>query len=94
MKKFIVERLLPGAGNLSRTELKSIAKKSCEVIAQLDASYHWIETYVTDNKLYCVHIAPDHETVLEHSRQAGFPADSVTEIRFIMDPTTSAIKVP
>ena len=93
MKKYIIERQLPGAGKLSLSELKSIARRSCEALDELEAPYHWIETYVTDNKLYCVHIAPDRETVLEHARRGGFPIDSIAEIRYIMDPTTSAIKV-
>jgi hypothetical protein len=93
MKKYIIERMLPGAGRLSAAELKHIAQKSCEVIDQLEAPYHWIETYVTDNKLYCIHIAPDRETVLEHARQGGFPTDSIAEVRYVMDPTTSAIKL-
>lgn len=92
MKKYIIERQLPGAGKLTASELKAIAKKSSEVIDELEAPYHWIETYVTDNKLYCVHIAPDRETVLEHARQGGFPVDSIAEVRFTMDPTTSTLK--
>ncbi|MBL0740941.1 DUF4242 domain-containing protein [Chryseolinea lacunae] len=90
MKKFIIERDLPGAGKLTPAELKAIARKSCEVVDNLDVSYHWIQTFVTDNKLYCVHIAPDRESVLEHARRGGFPADNVTEVRSIMDPTTAA----
>jgi hypothetical protein len=90
MKKFIIERKLPGAGKLTPSELKAIALKSTDVINALDAPYHWIETYVTDNKLYCIHIAPDLETVMEHSLQGGFPADYVAEVRGMIDPTTSA----
>jgi len=90
MKKFIIERELPGAGKLTPAELKAIATKSCEVVDNLSAPYHWIQTFVTDNKLYCVHIAPDRETVEEHARQGGFPANSIVEVRNIMDPTTSA----
>ncbi|HEY5747904.1 MAG TPA: DUF4242 domain-containing protein [Chryseolinea sp.] len=89
MKKFIIERELPGAGKLTASELQAIATKSCEVVDNLEAQYHWIQTFVTDNKLYCVHIAPDRETVLEHARQGGFPANEVSEVRSIMDPTTS-----
>lgn len=89
MKKFIIERELPGAGQLSAADLKAIAVKSCDVVNNLEEPYHWIQTFVTDNKLYCVHIAPDRETVLEHARQGGFPADNVAEVRSIMDPTTS-----
>ena len=93
MKKFIIERNLPGAGNLTKSELKAIATKSCEVVNNLEAPYHWIETFVTDNKLYCVHIAPDKETVAEHAKQGGFPVDSIVEVKFIMDPTTTMLKV-
>ncbi len=89
MKKFIIERELPGAGKLSAAELKSIASKSCEVVNGLEAPYHWVETFVTDNKLYCIHIAPDRETVLEHARQGGFPVNNISEVRSMMDPTTS-----
>lgn len=93
MKKFIIERDLPNAGNLTAAELKSIAAKSCEVVNTLDEPYHWIQTYVTDNKLYCVHIAPDRETVIEHAKQGGFPVTKIEEVRSIMDPTTSMAKV-
>lgn len=92
MKKYIIERQLPGAGRLTMAELKAIAKTSNEVIDELEAPYHWIETYVTDNKLYCVHIAPDRETVLAHARKGGFPVDSISEVRYVMDPTTSVLK--
>jgi len=88
MKKFIIERDLPGAGKLTAAELKAIALKSCHVMDHLEAPYHWVQTFVTDNKLYCVHIAPDCETILEHARQGGFPANSIAEVRSIMDPTT------
>jgi len=89
MKKFIVERVLPGAGKLTADELKAIAQKSCEVLNSMDEPYHWIQTFVTDNKLYCVHIAPDQETVREHARRGGFPIDNIAEVSSIMDPTTS-----
>jgi hypothetical protein len=89
MKKFIIVRELPGAGKLTPAELKVISQKSCEVINNLEAPYHWIQTFVTDNKLYCVHIAPDKETVLAHALQSGFPVDDIAEVKSIMDPTTS-----
>jgi len=92
MKKFIIERQLPGAGKLTAAELQAIAAKSCSVIDGLDASYHWVQTYVTDNKLYCVHIAPDCETVLEHARRGGFPVDNIAEVMSMMDATTSVLK--
>ena len=89
MKKFIIERDLPGAGNLTPAQLKAIAIKSCEVVNNLEQPYHWIQTFVTDDKLYCVHIAPDSETIREHARQGGFPATHVVEVKGIIDPTTS-----
>jgi hypothetical protein len=89
MKKFIVERVLPGAGKLTPEELKAIAQKSCEVLNGMDQPYHWVQTFVTDNKLYCVHIAPDRETVLEHARRGGFPVDNIAEVSSMMDATTS-----
>lgn len=89
MKKFIIERDLPGAGKLTPEELKAIAQKSCSVMNSMEQPYHWIETFVTDNKLYCIHIAPDAATVFEHSQQGGFPIDNIMEVRSIMDPTTS-----
>lgn len=92
MKKFIIERELPGAGKLTPAELQAIAAKSNSVMDGLDASYHWIQTYVTDHKLYCVHIAPDRETVLEHARRGGFPVDNIAEVMTTIDPTTSALK--
>ncbi len=89
MKKFIIEREVPGAGKLSQAELKAIAQTSCDVVEGLEKQYHWVETFVTDNKLYCVHIAPDEETVREHAKRGGFPANKVSEVRSMMDPTTS-----
>ena len=89
MKKFIVERILPGAGKLTPAELKAIAQKSCEVLNSMDEPYHWVQTFVTDNKLYCVHIAPDKEAVLEHARRGGFPVDNIAEVSSVMDATTS-----
>jgi hypothetical protein len=93
MKKFIIERELPGAGKLTSAELKAIALKSCEGIENLKAQYHWISTFVTDNKMYCVHIAPDADTVLQHSLDCGFPANSIAEVKNIIDPTTSTIEL-
>ena len=93
MKKFIIERALPGVGKLKASELKAFAVKTSSVADNLDAPYHWIQTFVTDNKLYCIHIAPDRETVIEHAKQGGFPVDYIAEIRSIIDPTTSVIPV-
>ena len=89
MKKFIIERELPGAGKLSQEELKEIARTSCEVVNNLGKPYHWIESFVTENKIYCVHIAEDEDTIFEHARKGGFPASSVQEVKSTIDPTTS-----
>jgi hypothetical protein len=93
MKKFIVELSLPGTGKLRSAELKAFAAKSQLVINSMAVPHHWIQTYVTDKKLYCIHIAPDSETVMEYGRQAGFPIDKIAEVMSIMDPTTSAMVV-
>jgi hypothetical protein len=90
MKRFIIERILPGVGKLTPVDLKAISIKSNEVIHDMEASYHWIQTYVTDNKIYCFHIAPDAETVMQHAQQSGFPADIIAEVKCIIDPSTSA----
>jgi hypothetical protein len=83
MKKFIVE--LTGAGKLSPAELKDFAVKTTNIADNLEVPYHWIQTFITDNKLFCVHIAPDRETVLEHASQGAFPTDNIAEIRSIVD---------
>jgi Protein of unknown function (DUF4242) len=93
MKKYLIERELPGAGKLTPAQLKSLARKSCEALESLDAPYHWVQSFVTDNKIYCIHIAPDKETVLEHARIGGFPANSIVEVRTSIDPTTSLTRV-
>lgn len=89
MKKFIIERELPGAGKLSQEELKAIAQTSCNVVQNLGKPYHWIESFVTENKIYCVHIAEDEDTIFEHAQKGGFPANSVQEVKATIDPTTS-----
>jgi Protein of unknown function (DUF4242) len=93
MKRFIIERDLPGAAKLSGEELQTIAQKSCEVITHLDKQYVWEHSYVADNKLYCVHMAPDQETVIEHSRRGGFPITSVHEVKTIIGPATTTPKL-
>ena len=89
MKKFVIERDLPGAGRLSAEELRAISQKSCQVVDSLGVPYHWIQSFVTDNKIYCIHIAPDEETVRRHAAEGGFPANSVSEVRAVIDPVTS-----
>lgn len=89
MKKFIIERNLPGAGNLTPEELKEIAKTSCNTIHKIGSSYQWVQSFVTDDKIYCVHIAESEEAVREHACMGNFPVNSVNEVRAIIDPLTS-----
>ena len=89
MPKYVIERDLPGAGKLSAAELTAIAQKSCTVLNGLGPPIQWLHSYVTDDKIYCVYIAPNAELVREHARQGGFPANRVSEVKAIIDPTTS-----
>jgi len=87
MPKFVIERELPGVGKLSDDEIRGISAKSNEVLAGLP-SVQWQESYVTDDRMYCVYMAPDAESILEHARRGGFPANRVSEVRRTIDPTT------
>jgi len=89
MPKYVIERFIPGAGKLSPDELKAISVRSCEVLNQLGPRITWIQSYVTDNKLYCVYIAPNEEMVREHARLGGFPANHISSVKTLIDPTTS-----
>ncbi len=89
MPKFVIEREIPGAGKLSPQELQAVSQKSCSVLRELGPQIQWLHSYVTDNKIYCVYIAPDEQTVREHASRGGFPANSVSQVRTIIDPTTS-----
>ena len=89
MKKFVIERTLPGAGSLSSQELAGISRKSCAVLHDLGPKVQWQESYVTADKIYCVYLADSEETVREHARLGGFPADSVSEVKRMIDPTTA-----
>ncbi len=89
MPKFLIERNIPGAGNLSEEDLRAISQKSCGVLQNMGPQIQWVQSYVTGDKITCVYIAPNAETVREHARQGGFPADSVQEVRTIIDPTTA-----
>ena len=89
MPKYVIEREIPGAGNLSAEELNGISQKSCGVLSNLGPQIQWVHSYVTDDKIYCVYIAPNEEMVREHASQGGFPANSVAEVRSIIDPTTA-----
>ncbi len=89
MPKYIIEREIPGAGEMTPTELRGISVKSCSVVCDLGPSIQWVESYVTDDKIYCVYIAPNEAMVREHARQGGFPANRVSAVRTMIDPTTA-----
>lgn len=89
MPKFVIERELPGAGNLSPAELQGISKKSCGVLAELGPSVQWVESFVTQDKIYCVYIAPDENMVREHAKRGGFPANRISKVKTMIDPTTA-----
>ena len=89
MPKFVIERTIPGAGDLTADQLAAISATSCGVLKQLGPQIQWLESFVTDDKIYCIYIAPDEATVREHARLGQFPADSVKPVRAIIDPTTA-----
>ena len=89
MPRFVIEREIPGAGQLSPTELHAISQKSCGVLRELGPQVQWVQSYVTGDKIYCVYIAPDEATVREHATRGGFPANVVSKVSTIIDPTTS-----
>ncbi|CAN5915067.1 hypothetical protein BH24BAC1_BH24BAC1_35630 [soil metagenome] len=91
MPKYIIERNVPGAGNLSKDDLQAISQKSCGVLHDMGPSIQWVNSFVTGDKVYCVYIAPNEEAVREHARSGGFPADSVAEVKAIIDPTTAEV---
>ncbi|HEY8651437.1 MAG TPA: DUF4242 domain-containing protein [Chthoniobacterales bacterium] len=87
--KYVIEREIPGAGKLSAEELKAISQKSCGVLQKLGPQIQWVHSYVTDDKVYCVYNAPNEEIVREHATQGGFPAERISQVRSIIDPTTA-----
>jgi len=89
MPKFVIERDLPGAGSLKPRELNAISQKSCGVLKNMGPQIQWVHSYVTQYKIYCIYIAPDEKTVREHASQGGFPANRVSEIKTMIDPTTA-----
>jgi hypothetical protein len=89
MPKYVIEREVPGASHMTPEELQNIAVTSNRVLAEMDVAYHWLQTFVTGDKLYCVHIAPDEATVREHAQRGGFPVTRIEEVRAIIDPTTA-----
>jgi hypothetical protein len=89
MPKFVIEREIPGAGKLSASDLTAISQKSCGVLKEMGPQIQWVQSFVTDNKVYCVYIAPDEAAVRQHAEQGGFPANSVARVRAVIDPTTA-----
>jgi hypothetical protein len=89
MPKYVIEREIPGAGNLSAAELQSISQTSCGVLSNLGPQIQWVESFVTGDKVYCIYIAPDEEMIREHARLGGFPANKISEVRAMIDPTTA-----
>lgn len=89
MPKYIIEREIPGAGKLTAADLQGISQKSCGVLKNLGPAIQWVESFVTDDKVYCVYIAPSKDLIEEHARQGGFPANRISEVRGMIDPTTA-----
>ena len=89
MPKYVIEREIKGAGELTQAELRHISEHSCKVLDQLGRNVQWVTSYVTDNKLYCIYIAPDAEAIREHAQRGGFPANRISEVRNTIDPTTA-----
>jgi hypothetical protein len=91
MPKYVIERELPGAGKLTPQELKGISQQSCQVLRNLGPEIQWVQSFVIDDKIYCVYVAPNAEMIHEHAQRGGFPADRITEVRSVIDPTTGEL---
>ncbi len=91
MPKYVIEREIPGAGNLSPQELQAISQKSCGVLNEMGPRIQWVESYVTDDKVYCVYVAPDEQAVREHAERGGFPANRISQVHGRIDPTTAEV---
>jgi len=89
MPKYVIEREITGAGKLSKEEFQGISQKSCGVLLEMGPQIQWVESFVTDDKIYCVYIAPNEEAVREHAQKGGFPADRISEVKAMIDPTTA-----
>jgi len=89
MPKFVIEREIPGAGQLSPEQLQAVSQTSCGVLRQMGPEIQWLHSYVTDDKIYCIYIAPDEDTVRQHAQKGGFPANRVAQVRSTIDPTTA-----
>lgn len=89
MPKFVIERNIDGIGGSTPADFQAISQKSCSVLQELGPDIQWVQSYVTDNKIYCVYNAPNEELIREHARRGGFPANSVAQVRTVIDPTTA-----
>jgi hypothetical protein len=89
MPKFVIEREIAGVGKLPKQELQAISQKSCSVLQSRGPKIQWVQSYVTDDKVYCIYVAPDEETVRMHAQKGGFPANSIARLRSVIDPTTA-----
>lgn len=89
LSKYVIEREVPNAGNLSPTELQEISKKSCDVLRNLGPEIQWVQSYVTQDKIYCVYIAPNEELIRKHAAEGGFPANAISEVKTMIDPTSA-----
>ena len=89
MPRYVIEREIPGAGDLSMDELHAISQKSFSVLQEMGPQVQWVQSYVADDKIYCVYIAPDEASVREHAERGGFPANSIAQVRNVIDPTTA-----
>ena len=89
MPKYVIEREIPGVGKLSTAELRGVSQKSCGVLQELGPAIQWVESYVTDDKIYCVYVAPNEAMVREHATKGGFPANKISAVRRVIDPTTA-----
>ena len=89
MPKYVIEREIPGAGKLTPKELQAISQKSCGVLREMGVQIQWVQSYVTDDKIYCVYVAPNEEAIRKHAQQGGFPANRISRIRSMIDPTSA-----
>ena len=91
MPKYVIERDIPGVGNMSAAELQGASQTSCNVLNKLGAEIQWVQSFVTGDKIYCVYIAPNEEIIEEHARESGFPANKISEVKAVIDPTTAEV---
>ena len=89
MPKFVIERDIPKAGSLSSEQLQAISQKSCEVLREMGAQIQWVQSYVSDDRVYCIYVAPDEDAIRKHAQQGGFPANRISRIHSVIDPTTA-----